>query len=39
MDAQYFPFYIILSNYVWSILFYQTKDHNVGQSLYKDALL
>ena len=29
MDAQYFPSYIILSNYVWSILFYQNKDHNV----------
>ena len=24
MDAQYFPFYIILSNYI-SILFYQNK--------------
>ena len=31
MDAQYFPFYIILSNYVWSILFHQNKDHNVRQ--------
>ena len=29
MDAQHFPFYIILSNCVWSILFYQNKDHNV----------
>ena len=29
MDAQYFPFYIILSSYVWSILFYRNKDHNV----------
>ena len=31
MDAQYFSFYIILSNYVRSILFYQNKDHNVRQ--------
>ena len=31
MDAQHFSFYIILSNYVWSILFYQDKDHNVWQ--------
>ena len=31
MGAQHFPFYIILSNYVWSILFYQNKDHNVRQ--------
>ena len=31
IDTQYFPFYIILSNYVWSSLFYQTKDHNVRQ--------
>ena len=31
MDAQHFPFYIILSNYVRSILFYQDKDHNVRQ--------
>ena len=31
MDAQHFPFYIILSNYVWSILFYQNKNHNVRQ--------
>ena len=31
MDAQHFPFYIILSNYVWFILFYQNKDHNVRQ--------
>ena len=30
MDT-HFPFYIILSNYVWSILFYQNKDHNVRQ--------
>ena len=30
MDA-HFPFYIILSNYVWSILFYQNKDHNARQ--------
>ena len=29
--AQHFSFYIILSNYVWSILFYQNKDHNVRQ--------
>ena len=29
MDAQHFEFYIILSNYVWTILSYQTKDHNV----------
>ena len=44
MDAQYFPFYITLSNYVWSILFYQNKDHNVRQirfhvCVYKDASL
>ena len=31
MDAQYFPFYIILSNYVRSVLFYQNKDHNAQQ--------
>ena len=31
MDAQDFPFYIILSNYVCSILFYQNKDHNIRQ--------
>ena len=31
MDAQYFSFYIILSNYAWSILFYQNKDYNVRQ--------
>ena len=31
MDAQYFSFYIILSNYVWSILFYQDEDRNVWQ--------
>ena len=31
MAAQHFPFYIILSNYVWSTLFYQNKDHNVRQ--------
>ena len=31
MDAQYFPFYIILSNYVRSVLFYQNKDHNARQ--------
>ena len=31
MDAQYFPFYIILSNYVRSILLYQNKDHNAQQ--------
>ena len=31
MDAQRFPFYIILPNYVWSISFYQNKDHNVRQ--------
>ena len=30
MDA-HFQFYIILSNYVWSILFYQIEDHNVRQ--------
>ena len=29
MDAQHFPFYIIISNYVCSILFYQNKDQNV----------
>ena len=26
-----FWFIVILSNYVWSILFYQNKDHNVRQ--------
>ena len=31
MDAQHFPFYIISSNYVRSILFYQNKDHNARQ--------
>ena len=31
MDARRFPFYIILSDYVWSILFYQNKDHKVRQ--------
>ena len=31
MDAQHFPFYIILSNYVRCILFYQNKDHKVRQ--------
>ena len=31
MNAQHFPFYIILSNYVRSILFYQSKDYNVRQ--------
>ena len=31
VDTQHFPFYIILSNYVWSILFYQDKDYNVRQ--------
>ena len=31
MDAQHFPFYIILSNYVRPILFYQIRDHNVRQ--------
>ena len=30
-DAQHSPFYIILSNYVWWMLFYQNKDHNVRQ--------
>ena len=30
MDAQHFSFYITLSNYVWSIFFYQ-EDHNVWQ--------
>ena len=29
--AQYFLFHIILSNYLWSILFYQNKDRNVRQ--------
>ena len=28
-DAQHFLFYIILSNYVLSILFYRNKDRNV----------
>ena len=31
MDVQHFPFYIILSNYARSILFYQNEDHNVRQ--------
>ena len=31
MDAQDLSFYIILSNYLRSILFYQNKDHNVRQ--------
>ena len=31
MDTQHFSFYIILSNYVWYILVYQNKDHNVRQ--------
>ena len=31
MDAQRFPFYIILSNYLWSISFYRDKDSNVRQ--------
>ena len=31
MDAQDLSFYIILSNYVRSILFYHNKDHNVRQ--------
>ena len=31
MDVQHFSFYIILSNYVRSILFFQNKDHNVQQ--------
>ena len=31
MNAQHFPLYITLSNYVWSILFYEIKDHNVRQ--------
>ena len=31
MDAQHFHFYIILSNYVRSILFYQNEDHNFRQ--------
>ena len=33
----YFKFiiiYIILSNYVWSILFYRTKGHNVWQTRF-----
>ena len=34
MDTQYFPFYIILSNYVWSISFYQDKDRNVRQIMF-----
>ena len=31
MDTQHLLFYIILSTYVRSILFYQNKDHNVRQ--------
>ena len=31
IDARYFPFYIILSNYVRSISFYQNKHHDVRQ--------
>ena len=31
MRAQHFSFYIILSNYVRSSLFYQNKNHNVRQ--------
>ena len=31
MDAQHFSFYIIFSNYVRSVLFYQNKDHNTRQ--------
>ena len=29
-DAQHFSFYIILSNYTRSILFYRNKDHNTA---------
>ena len=32
IDTQHFPFYIILSNYVRSILLYQDKDYDVRQS-------
>ena len=31
MNAHHFLFRIILSNYVWSVLVYQNKDHNVRQ--------
>ena len=31
IDAQHCSFYIILTKYVWFILFYQDKDHNVRQ--------
>ena len=35
MDAQHFQFYIILSNYLWSILFYKNKDHNVREIRFR----
>ena len=35
MGTQYFPFYIILSSYLWFILFYQDKDHNVRQIRFR----
>ena len=33
MDAQHFSFYIILSNYVWSILFCQNRFHVVWRCI------
>ena len=38
MDARHFSFYIILSNYVWFILFYQDKDYNVRQIRFRVCL-
>ena len=35
IKTQYFPFYIVLSNYVWSILFSQTKDRNIRQIRFR----
>ena len=35
MDAQYFSFCIILSNYVRSILFYRNKNHDVRQIRFR----
>ena len=35
MGAQHFSFYIVLSNYVWSILFCRNKDHNVRQIRFR----
>ena len=35
IDVQHFPFYIILLNYIWSILFYQNKNHNVRRIRFR----